>query len=153
MIDFPLTVIWRHRKERLAKCSLRGLEGREDLRFFRYPEELPSGISGYILLEVGAPPLDAREGNRGLLLLDGTWRYAAAMRKALPEVESLLPRSLPLFYHTAYPRRQKGCGDPVGGLASVEALYLAYRLLGRSIEGLLKHYHWREAFLAFNGLK
>ena len=51
--------------------------------------------------------------------------------------------SLPLGYKTAYPRRQ----DEERGLASIEALYIAYRVLGWETEGLLDHYHWRDEFL------
>ncbi len=38
--------------------------------------------------------------------------------------------------------------DPTGGLASVEALYAAKRLLGDDDPDVLEGYHWREAFLA-----
>ena len=37
--------------------------------------------------------------------------------------------------------------DPTGGLASIEALYLAKRLLGDDDASLLDGYHWREEFL------
>jgi hypothetical protein len=42
--------------------------------------------------------------------------------------------------------------DPDNGLASIEALYLAYHILGRPTAGLLDHYHWADAFLEANGL-
>ncbi len=54
-------------------------------------------------------------------------------------------------YGTAYPRRSKWYPDPAEGLASVEALYVAYRILGRPLEGLLEHYRWAEQFLKLNG--
>ena len=38
--------------------------------------------------------------------------------------------------------------DPLGGLASVEALYLARLLLGQRDNSLLAEYYWREEFLA-----
>ena len=40
--------------------------------------------------------------------------------------------------------------DPENGLASVEALFLAYQMLGRPTEGLLDHYRWAEEFLRLN---
>jgi pre-rRNA-processing protein TSR3 len=43
--------------------------------------------------------------------------------------------------------------DPQHGLASVEALVLAYHILGRPIEGLLDQYRWAEEFLRINALK
>lgn len=134
------TLIWRHRKENLKKCSLRGLEGREDLRFLTYPRDPLPDLSGYVVLGVDGPTLTEADRDQGLVLIDGTWRYAEVMGRKVGDVEW---RSLPLGYQTAYPRRQ----DEERGLASVEALYIAYRVLGWETEGLLDHYHWREEFL------
>jgi pre-rRNA-processing protein TSR3 len=61
------------------------------------------------------------------------------------------PRSLH-GYRTAYPRISKRGTDPDNGLASVEALFLAYHILGRPTTGLLDHYHWAGEFLRLNGL-
>jgi pre-rRNA-processing protein TSR3 len=61
------------------------------------------------------------------------------------------PRSLH-GYRTAYPRISKLGTDPENGLASVEALVVAYHILGRPTEGLLDHYHWAEEFLRLNQL-
>jgi pre-rRNA-processing protein TSR3 len=54
-------------------------------------------------------------------------------------------------YETAYPRVSKRGTDPLNGLASVEALFVAYHILGRSTYGLLDHYHWADEFLRRNG--
>jgi pre-rRNA-processing protein TSR3 len=67
------------------------------------------------------------------------------------ELQHVPPRSLQ-GWRTAYPRTSKLGTDPDNGLASVEALYLAYHILGRPTEGLLDHYLWAEAFLEANGL-
>lgn len=146
--SFPPTILWRHRKENLKKCSLRGLEGRSDCLFVTYPTQALPEIGGYILLQVGAPPLRQDDADRGLLLVDATWRYAALMLRQLGPFEGkLLRRSIPSGYRTAYPRYQTGCPHPESGLASIEALYLAYQLLGRETCGLLDSYHWKEDFL------
>jgi pre-rRNA-processing protein TSR3 len=84
----------------------------------------------------------------GLLLLDGSWRSASKMNAAFEKVP---PRSL-AGWKTAYPRVSKLGTDPANGLASVEALYVAYHLLGRSTEGLLEHYRWADLFLEANEL-
>lgn len=139
------TIIWRHRRENLKKCSLRGLERREELSFYTYPNEPLPSLDGFLLLTIDAPPLTRADSHFGLLLLDGTWRYAERMERQLPPCER---RSLPPISQTAYPRRQEECPDPSRGLASVEALYLAYSILGWDVEGLLDHYHWREEFLS-----
>jgi pre-rRNA-processing protein TSR3 len=142
------TIILRHRRENLRKCSLRGLESHPDLAFYTYPIHPLPDVSGYLILEVGAPPLTEADQDYGLLLIDGTWRLAETMRKALPH--SMPARSLPPGYRTAYPRKQTACPDPEAGLASVEALYLAHIALKRSTEELLNHYYWKKAFLEIN---
>jgi pre-rRNA-processing protein TSR3 len=144
----PPTFIWRHKRERLSKCSLQGLEQREDMKFFRYPDESLPPLFSHILLTLDAPPLTSADSNYGLLLLDGTWRYASRMQEQLPA--HLLRRSIPCEFLTAYPRVQTGCTDPRRGLASLEALYAAYFIMGRPLEGLLDHYYWRERFLQLN---
>lgn len=148
MQPHPPTLVWRHRKENLKKCSLRGLEGRSDFLFYSYPnEELPN-LNRYILLTVEAPELSIEDGEAGLLLLDGTWRYATKMAERLPNLPMSQRRSLPRWVKTAYPRRQEEWVDPERGLASIEALYTAYWILGRPTDGLLDNYHWHNSFLA-----
>ena len=148
-MEYPPTVILRHRKENLKKCSLRGLEERSDMQFFQYPKQDLPPLPGYIILDLDAPPLSQEDGDRGLFLLDGTWRYAERMAKVVP-AEGMLSRSIPGEVRTAYPRKQEDCQDPERGLASVEALYVAYLMLGRPVEGLLDRYHWKEEFLELN---
>ena len=138
------TIILRHRRENLKKCSLQGLENRSDLIFLTYPIDLLPDLSNYLLLKVGAPPLSSLDANRGLFIIDGTWKLAAVMERQCPRIET---RSLPGNFQTAYPRRQTECIDPEKGLASVEALYLAHLILERNVEGLLDHYHWKNQFL------
>lgn len=148
MMEFPPTLILRHRKENLKKCSLRGLEEREDMHFFTYPliQPLPD-LKDYVVLTLDAPPLSREDAAFGLFLIDGTWRYAAKMVKVLPQ--SFRARSLPPIAKTAYPRCQEDCSDPSRGLASVEALYLAYEILGRKTKGLLDRYYWKDQFIKF----
>lgn len=142
------TIILRHRRENLKKCSLTGLENHPDLQFFTYPIDRLPDCSHYLLLKVGAPPLTLEDRDRGLFLIDGTWRLAQIMEKQMPW--KLEARSLPAGFKTAYPRRQTDCPDPESGLSSVEALFLAHFLLKRSTEKLLDHYHWKQIFLNCN---
>lgn len=149
MDRFPTTIILRHRKENLKKCSLRGLEGRPDLTFLTYPWEQPQpDLSHTIVLTLDAPPLTIEDKGHPLFFIDGTWRYAEKMVASLNP--PFLKRSLPTHIRTAYPRRQDDCADPARGLATVEALYAAYAILGRDTHGLLDHYHWAEEFLLLN---
>jgi pre-rRNA-processing protein TSR3 len=146
-INYPPTVILRHRKENLKKCSLTGLENRDDMLFYRYPTDQLPLLTDYVLLAIDAPPLTSEDQANGLLLIDATWRYAEKMVQFAESRQSFIKRSLPNHYRTAYPRKQDDCPFPEFGLASIEALFAAYRILGRSTEGLLDHYHWKDQFL------
>ena len=139
MNEFLPTIILRHRKENVKKCSLRGLEN--TLKFITYPaKELPD-LTDYVILTPNAPVLTEA---KGLFLVDATWRYAASMIDHLPK--DAVYRSLPPIFSTAYPRRQ----DEPHGLASIEALYLAYLITGRDPSHLLDNYHWKNEFLIQN---
>src|SRR5581483_3968697 len=124
---FPVTYIVRHPKENPKKCSILPLRGRPDLVFLSYPVEKRPDLSGYVRLAAEGPELSAADADRGLLLLDGSWRWAGAMTRAFADVP---PRSLHGF-RTAYPRVSKKGTDPDNGLATVEALFVAYHVLGR----------------------
>ncbi|MEM7175465.1 MAG: hypothetical protein AAF443_06040 [Chlamydiota bacterium] len=156
------TVIFRHRRENLKKCSLQPIKGRADFWFFTYPTDKLPLLPGYIMLTLGvasqqpaqsfspvskAPLLSKSDCSCGLLLIDATWRYAEKIERQLSAQASWIKRSLPPV-PTCYPRKQLDCSDPCRGLASIEALYLAYYLLGRKTDGLLDHYYWKEPFLA-----
>lgn len=147
-LDFPPTVIVRHPHENPRKCSVYPLRGRPGIVFLNYPVADPPDLTGYIRLAAEGPELSTADAAAGLLLLDGSWRWAAAMTRAFAEVP---PRSLH-GWKTAYPRVSKLGTDPDNGLATVEALVAAYHILGRPIAGLLDHYRWAEEFLQSNGL-
>ena len=148
MQTFPTTLILRHRKENLKKCTLRGLENRSDCCFFTYPKEPLPSLDGYCLLTLGAPPLTGADAHLGIFLIDGTWRYAEVMYEQNKDaLKGCVLRTLPSHVRTAYPRRQEDCSDPSRGLASVEAIYIAYYLMERDTSGLLDFYYWKDKFL------
>lgn len=144
------TLIIRHRRENLKKCSLRGLENHDYLDFYTYPKDELPDYSGYILLKVDAPVLTIDDRDKGLLIIDGTWRLAQVIEKSLKLKTTA--RSLPPGFKTAYPRRQTGCPDEEAGLASVEALYLAHHILKLPTENLLDSYYWKDLFFEKNNL-
>lgn len=113
-----------------------------------YPVRQIPDLTGYVRLAADGPPLSMDDAQSGILLLDSNWRRALAMNQVFLDVP---PRSLQ-GYTTAFPRVSKLGTDPDNGLASVEALYLAYHILGRDTSGLLDHYQWRDEFLLKNGL-
>lgn len=144
-----ITFILRHRKENLKKCSLRGLEKKENFCFLTYPKVTYVDHPNLIVLSHNAKPL-SKEDKGSLLLLDGTWKHAESMQKQLVVPSSACFRSIPDSFRTAYPRRQEEWIDPSIGLASIEALYLALYIMGKNVEHLLENYHWKESFLAKN---
>lgn len=146
------TIIWRHRKENLKKCSLKNLENRNDLRFFTYPKDELIDISDYIVLAMGAPELTEKDRDSGLFFIDATWKYAEVMQKQLPQKEKVKWRSLPNIYKTAYPRKQTNCPNPKNGLSTLEAIYLSYLIVNKDPTGLLDHYHFKDEFLRINSL-
>ncbi len=150
MQSFPPTYVLRHRRENLKKCSLRGLELRPDFRFYTYPTAILPDLSAHVLLAMDGPPLTIADAGHGLFLLDATWRYAIKMRQFVDSQTKMEVRSIPAGFRTAYPRRQDDCPEPDDGLASVEALYISYAILGRDVTGLLDAYHWKNEFLDKN---
>ena len=140
-----VTVI-RHSRERVSKCSLRSLQGRENLTFLQAKPGFKFDATGYILLEMGARPLSRMDAGRPILVLDSTWRLLPGLQQCL--TGRLRRRSIPWHVESAYPRKSKLFYDPMGGLASIEALYLAAELLGESDPTLLDGYEWKEEFLA-----
>ena len=146
MAAYPPTIIVVHPKERRSKCTVEPLRGRDDFVFWNFPKRGPQPLDGYVRLGLGGPILGPDDADHGLLVLDGTWRLASAME---PQFAELPIRSLPSL-RTAYPRTSKVFTDPQAGLATIEAVYAAHRLLGRSTQGLLDAYYWREEFLKLN---
>lgn len=141
----PPTIIVVHPRERRAKCTVRPLRPRADFRFCNYPR-IPAIPPGYVRLGLEGPVPSAADAEAGLLFLDGTWRWAARMEGLVADVPV---RTLPPLV-TAYPRTSKVSEDPAAGLATIEAVYAAFRMLGRSTDGLLDHYHWAEEFVKKN---
>lgn len=145
LTPLPPTLIVVHPRERKAKCTVRPLQGLPGIEFRRFPLRQPIP-AGYVRLGLGGPVLSAQDAPCGLLILDGTWRWAGRMEAELADIPV---RSLPPL-QTAYPRNSKVFDDPQEGLATVEALYVAWKILGRPTEHILDHYHWREEFLRLN---
>lgn len=144
MSPIPTTVI-RHQKEKVSKCSLRFLHDRPEMTFLRNKPGFTFDATGFLLLAVDAEPLSTRDAGRPLLLLDSTWRWLPQLLACVTG-EPIL-RSIPGSVRTAYPRVSKVFEDPTAGLASIEALYLARKLLGDDDPSLLDGYHWKDQFL------
>src|SRR5260370_12191157 len=84
--SFPPTVIVRHPKENPRKCSVLPLRGRPDILLLEYPVGERPDLEGYVRLAAEGPELSAADAGCGILLLDGSWRWAGAMRRAFADV-------------------------------------------------------------------
>ena len=73
----PTTIIVVHRAEKRSKCSVEPLRKTGEFIFWRYPKRGVEPVEGYVRLGLGGPQLSIEDGERGLLLLDGSWRWAA----------------------------------------------------------------------------
>ena|SRR5690606_29030706 len=144
----PPTIIVVHPKERRSKCSAEPLRGHPGFVFWKWPRQGSESLDGYVRLGLGGPELSERDADRGLLVLDGTWRLVAKME---PDFSHLPVRGLPATWRTAYPRVSKLTEDPAAGLATIEAIYAAYVAMGRDTSGLLDEYRWKDEFLRLNG--
>lgn len=147
-LPYPPTVIVVHPRENRKKCSVEPLRGQPGFEFATYRPDNPVAVSAqqYVRLGIGGPILSQSDKHSGLLVLDGTWRWAEAMEAPYQHIPI---RSLP-EWRTAYPRVSKVFEDPAAGLATIEALWLAYWCLGRDTSGLLDHYRWGPQFLELN---
>ncbi len=136
--------VLRHYKERRNKCTLQPLVGDARFQFHTWRPGHTTDATGTVVLEIDAPLLSEDDVGAPLLILDSTWRYLPAMRASL--CGEFTTRSLPPVA-TAYPRLARLSANPGDGLASIEAVYFALRLLGQRDDALLDHYHWKAAFL------
>ena len=141
----PQVTVIRHPKERISKCSLRFLHDRPGFTFLRARPGFTFDATGFLALAVDAPVLSRADAGRPLLLLDSTWRYLPRLLACVRGEP--ITRSVPREVKTAYPRASRVFDDPEFGLASVEALYVALRLLGDDDPSLLDGYHWKAQFM------
>ncbi len=120
------------------------------MKFYTYPKTFPESLEGYITLHMEGEELSYKDRDLGLFLMDSTWKYEEKMHSAVKSKYPLIYRKIPNHFKTAYPRVQTGCIDEERGLATVEALYIALKIMQKDTEGLLDHYHWKEDFLELN---
>lgn len=140
------TIIVVHPKERTSKCTVAPLRGQDDFVFWKFPKRGSQTLDNYVRLGIGGPLITPEDAKGGLLVLDGTWKWAAKMEQ---DFSDLPVRSLPQW-KTAYPRTSKLYEDPDAGLATIEAIFAAYTHLGKETDGLLANYYWEKEFLELN---
>ena len=141
--------------ETANKCTIIPLRARPDFRFFPVfgqgalgPLDAPILLhpDGRCLSDIPrALPVSA------LASVDCVWRR---LPKILPRLRWVsAPAALakvPDGFVTAYPRRGMPSADPEGGLATIEALFIAAALLGNWDVSLLSRYYFGRAFVERN---
>jgi hypothetical protein len=155
-IELRYLIITRDSKVE-KKCTLFPLRGRPDFSFNSKDDPLDIPYNSMILFPDGEPfsedLLDdiitdelENEGALNIVLIDSRWKKAKGIADGLPDLRKVSLEG----YVTGALRKDP---PPEGGLASVEALYLASIHLGRPDPTLLSKYHFKDRFLRLNGLK
>lgn len=144
------------RKERPKKCSILPLAYRSDFRIVRFDRRYPIiPLTGSLLLHPDGVPLsrdDAYVADRDELILcaiDCNW---IRLKGVLDRVAGPLPPRvrIPGGFQSTYRRRSGRDLDPEGGLATIEALFVASAFLGVWDETLLREYAMGPEFLRVN---
>lgn len=145
------------RTERASKCTILPLAYRDDFRIRRIRRGVGlDPLTGDLLLHPDgeslatlAPRLLRDGGVARLSAVDCVWKQLPGFLRWIPEPLPLLA-AIPPGFETAYPRKNKVGRDPDGGLATIEALFLADAFLGGWDETLFAEYHFGPAFLGLN---
>ena len=139
-------------RENPRKCTVSPVANRPDFHIvpYRHEQRLPR-LTSELLLHVDGEPLDQRSNVpvKCVAVLDCIWRRCPTLLRQLPEPWPSLVR-IPDGFKTAYPRKSKHNCDPMGGLATIEAIFIAAAFLGQWDESLLKEYHFADEFLDKN---
>ena len=138
--------------ENPRKCTILPLKERKDFRIRYFHGSKPiEAFQANVLLHIEGESLETLRGEKisSLALIDCNWKLVAG---AMKKLQGALPRlvKIPEGFATAYPRRNKEGKDPDGGLATIEALFIAASFLGIWDESLLDKYHFKENFLSIN---
>ena len=151
-------IITSHNEKKEKKCTLYPLRGRSDFSF-RTKKDPGQFASDSILLLPGGEPLtaelateirDTKELSTGhvleIVLIDSRWKKTNGILWSLPPIRRVSLEG----YVTGAKRKEP---PPPGGLASIEALFMASLLFGKPDFTLLSDYRFRESFFTLNGLK
>jgi pre-rRNA-processing protein TSR3 len=136
------------------RCTIAPLADRADFRliYVRGSGERPQGpFASPILLHPDGECLTrvAQTEVTGIATIDCVWKRLPPL---LARLAGPVPRPvrIPAGFETAYPRRNKHGLDPDGGLATIEAIFIAAALAGHWDETLLARYYFGRRFIELN---
>lgn len=140
--------------ETANKCTILPLASRPDFHLIRIKKikKLPTLNSPILLHHEGECLTEIRKSLgqvQAIASIDCVWRRLEGI---LARVERPLPRfaRIPDGFQTAYPRKSSDNSDPDGGLATIEALFIAGALLGNWDATLLSKYYFGRKFVELN---
>jgi len=140
--------------ETANKCTIAPLSYRTDFRLFRVKGAKTLGpLEAQVLLHHEGECLTTLRKNladvQGIASIDCVWRRLEGLIK---RIEGRLPvfARIPEGFETAYPRRSELDTDPPGGLATIEAIFVARGLLGSWDATLLSEYYFGRKFIEMN---
>ncbi len=141
--------------ETANKCTITPLRERSDFKFFPVFGQGPLGpLRAPILLHPDGKCLtniDRVLPVTALASVDCVWRRLPKILTRLSWVSAPpVLAKVPDGFVTAYPRRGRPSADPEGGLATIEALFIAAALLGNWDVSLLSRYYFGRAFVKRN---
>lgn len=143
------------RSERPNKCTILPLEGKAEFDIVRFQRGKRLGpLTGEFLLHPEGESLDVvvktlTSPPESLSAIDCTWKKLPGILANLVRPWPRLVR-IPQGFVTAYPRRNKAGKDPVEGLATIEALFIAAAFLSDWDATLFAKYRFAPEFLQLN---
>lgn len=143
------------RRENPRKCTVLPLAHRPDFNIIKFDPQGPlAPLSSPLLLHMDGPPLDElapllKHKTEALAVIDCHWRRLPSLLRRLSPPLPPLAR-IPAGFVTAYPRRNIQGLDPDGGLATIEAMFIAAAFVGVWDETLFSAYHFGAEFLTLN---
>lgn len=140
--------------ENPRKCTIQPLRGRADFTFRYFSgNNAIEPFKAACLLHIDGECLSKipRGSLPSLSLIDCTWKKVPGV---LQRLQKPLPRlvRMPDGFVTAYARKNKQGLDPDGGLATIEALFIAAAFMGTWDPTLLDTYYFKNEFLELNDL-
>lgn len=133
------------------KCTILPLAYRSDFTILR--GRVSEALRADVLLHPEGAPLDSLRFPPGavkrLAAIDCIWRRLEPILEGIDQPHPLRAR-IPDGFLTAYPRTSRKDFDPDGGLATIEAIFIAAAFLGSWDQSLLREYFFAEQFLEMN---
>jgi pre-rRNA-processing protein TSR3 len=139
------------------KCTIAPLSFRTDFNLIRVKGEGPIGpLKSQVLLHHEGQCLTVIRNlmiqTQGIASIDCIWRRLDTIIGRVAGPLPILAR-IPDGFETAYPRRSKKNTDPAGGLATIEAIFVAAAILGKWDISLFSEYYFGSKFVEINKSK